>query len=177
MQWKVSGHPARLFDFSELDPHQPTRLFDAKDTVELSSVPALGQLTNLHAHELLEAGYEADAERAERFVGLGDGVSLTPVLRKLFVQAVEQGHVSESPFTEGGRQSLYEYFNQPAERGRAVGLTRLHLAIWESREDLSAAYPHIDGPDGTGYAGWLVVHGPETGGTHRLSAACCSSAH
>jgi glycosyltransferase involved in cell wall biosynthesis/SAM-dependent methyltransferase len=25
--------------------------------------------------------------------------------------------------------------------------------------DLQAAYPHLDGPDGTGYAGWLCVHG------------------
>ena len=42
--------------------------------------------------------------------------------------------------------------NEPADRGRAQGLTRLHMAIWDDRDDLQAAYPHIDGPDGAGYA-------------------------
>lgn len=36
----------------------------------------------------------------------------------------------------------------------------MHLAIWDARDDLRTAYPHLDGPDGLGYAGWLCVHGP-----------------
>jgi glycosyltransferase involved in cell wall biosynthesis/2-polyprenyl-3-methyl-5-hydroxy-6-metoxy-1,4-benzoquinol methylase len=157
---EVAGHPGRLFDFSELDPLKPGRLCDSEETVALSTVPALARLSELHARELLAAGYATDTARPERLGQLNDGFRSTPVMRKLLIEAVQQGQLSQSPFTESGRQALYEYFNQPAERGRAVGLTRLHLAIWNARQDLRAAYPHLDGPDGLGYAGWLFVHGP-----------------
>lgn len=161
---EVAGHPARLFDFSDLDPHDPGRLCDSVDTASLSAVPALATLSQLHARELLEADYEADQARAERLGHLQDGVRLTPTMRGLLIEAIQQDERTESPFTESGRQALYGYFNQPAERGQAVGLTRLHLAIWDAREDLRSAYPHIDGPDGLGYAGWLCVHGREEEG-------------
>jgi len=156
---EVSGHPARLFDFSELDPLAPGRLCDSESTPALSAVPALAKLSELHAQELLDAGYVADTERPERLGQLDDGFRSTRVMRKLLIDAVRRGELSQSPFTEPGRQALYEYFNQASERGRGVGLTRLHLAIWDDREDLRAAYPHLDGPDGPGYAGWLFVHG------------------
>ena len=161
---EVAGHPARLFDFSDLDPLEPGRLCDSEETIALSAVPALAKLSELHARELLDAGYEADIARPERLGDLGDGVRLTPVMRELVIKAVQVGALSQSPFTEPGRQALYEYFNQPAERGAAVAMTRLHLAIWDAREDLQAAYPHLDGPDGPGYTGWLCVHGREQEG-------------
>ncbi|MGH2904951.1 MAG: glycosyltransferase [Solirubrobacteraceae bacterium] len=156
---EVDGHPARLFDFSELDPHAPGRLCDSEGTASLSAVPALATLSELHARELLDAGYAADVVRPERLGALGDGVLLTPVMRKLLIEAVQRGELTQPPFSDSGRLAFYEHLNQPAERGREAGLTRLHLAIWDAREDLRAAYPHLDGPDGLGYAGWLCVHG------------------
>jgi glycosyltransferase involved in cell wall biosynthesis len=156
---EVDGHPARLFDFSELDPLAPGRLCDSESTPALSAVPALAKLSELHARELLDAGYVADSERPERLGQLDDGFRSTRVMRKLLIDAVRRGELSQSPFTEPGRRALYEYFNQPSERGRGIDLTRLHLAIWDAREDLRTAYPHLDGPDGAGYAGWLYVHG------------------
>lgn len=161
---EVGGYPARLFDFTDLDPLDPGRLCDSEDTVALSTVPALAKLGELHARELLDAGYEADFARPERLGRLDDGVRLTPVMRKLLIEAVQQGELSEPPFSDPGRQAFYEYLNLPAKRGQALGLTRLHLVIWDARDDLRAAYPHLDGPDGLGYAGWLCVHGREQEG-------------
>lgn len=161
---KIAGRPARVFDFSHLDPLEPGRLCDSRDTVELSTVPALAGLCEREARELLEAGYADDAKRAKHLESLGDGVRMTRTTRKLLVEAVQGGELSQSPFTEEGRQAFYAYLNEPADRGRAVALTRLHLAIWEGRPDLQAAYPHLDGPDGAGYAGWLCVHGHDEEG-------------
>ncbi len=160
---EVGGKPARVFDFSDLDPLRPERLCDAKETIQLSSVPALAKLCRREARELLDAGWEQDAGRVERLEVLGDGTRMTPTVRRLLVEGVREGELSHSPFSDAGRAELYAYLNEPARRGRAVGLTRAHLAIWDDRIDVQAAYPHLDGPDGEGYAGWLCVHGGQEG--------------
>ncbi len=160
---EVGGRPARVFDFSTLDPLHPERLCDAREAIQLSSVPALAQLCRREARELLDAGWEQDAARVERLEVLDDGTHMTPTLRRLLVEGVREGRLSRSPFSDTGRAELFAYLNEPAQRGRAAGLTRAHLAIWEDRIDLRAAYPHLDGPDGEGYAGWLCVHGSEEG--------------
>jgi glycosyltransferase involved in cell wall biosynthesis len=158
------GKPARLFDFSSLDPLRPDRLCDAHGTMQLSSSPALAELCRRQAQELLDAGWQQDVARVERLEALDDGARMTPTLRKLLLEAVHEGTLTRSPFSDEGRNAFFAYLNERAERGRAVGLTRLHQTIWESRVDLHSAYPHLDGPDGAGYAGWLYVHGPEQEG-------------
>jgi len=160
---EVGGKPARVFDFSSLDPLRPERLCDAREAVQLSSVPALAELCRREAQELLEAGWGQDVARAERLEVLGDGTRMTPTLRRLLVEGVREGELSQSPFGDAGRAEFFAYLNEPARRGRAVGLTRAHLAIWEDQIDIQAAYPHLDGPDGEGYAGWLCVHGGQEG--------------
>jgi glycosyltransferase involved in cell wall biosynthesis len=159
-----SGKPARLFDFSSLDPLLPDRLCDADGTLQLSSNPPLAELCRREAQELLDAGWQQDVARVERLEVLADGTRMTPTLRKLLVEGVHEGALTRSPYGDAGRDAFFAYLNEPAERGRAVGLTRLHQAIWENRVDLQGAYPHLDGPDGSGYAGWLCVHGPEQEG-------------
>jgi glycosyltransferase involved in cell wall biosynthesis/2-polyprenyl-3-methyl-5-hydroxy-6-metoxy-1,4-benzoquinol methylase len=160
---EVEGRPARVFDFSTLDPLRPERLCDAQETVSLSSVPALAELSRREAQELLEAGWEQDTARVERLGVLADGTHMTPTLRRLLIEGVRGGELSQSPFGDSGRAEFLAYLNEPAQRGQAVGLTRLHEAIWEDRVDIQVAYPHLDGPDGAGYAGWLCVHGGEEG--------------
>jgi glycosyltransferase involved in cell wall biosynthesis/2-polyprenyl-3-methyl-5-hydroxy-6-metoxy-1,4-benzoquinol methylase len=161
---EVGGKPARVFDFSSLDPLNPERLCDTQEAIQLSSVPALAKLCQREAQELLEAGWAQDMARAERLEVLGDGTRMTPTLRRLLVEGVNVGELSHSPFSDAGRAELFVYLNAPAQRGQAVGLTRAHLAIWEDRLDVQAAYPHLDGPDGEGYAGWLCLYGAEQEG-------------
>jgi glycosyltransferase involved in cell wall biosynthesis len=160
----VSRQPARVLDLGELDPADPAACFVRPHRVRLSSAPALADLVERHAQQLLAAGYEQDATHLPAFARLEDGTRLMPTLRTLLVEAIGEGAVTDSPFTEAGSEELYEYCNQPTDRGRSSGLTRLHMAIWEAREDLKTGYPHIDGPDGSGYAGWLCRYGGEEEG-------------
>lgn len=161
---EAGGKPARVFDFTSLDPLNPERLCDAQEVIQLSSVPALAKLCRREAQELLEAGWAQDIARAERLELLGDGTRMTPTLRRLLVEGVRTGELSLSPSNDAGRAEFFAYLNVPAQRGLAVGLTRVHLAIWEDRIDVRAAYPHLDGPDGEGYAGWLCRYGAEQEG-------------
>jgi glycosyltransferase involved in cell wall biosynthesis len=162
MSARVNGDaPAEmsLFDFSELDPLQPALIWKTVDGLRLSSVPQFADVCDRHVAELLAAGYAEDDARPDPLAELPDGVRLRPAMRRLLVEGIEDGSLTSSPYTESGRRELYAYFNEPADRGRAVGLTKLHMEIWNGRDDLKVAYPHIDGPDGEGYAGWLHAHG------------------
>jgi glycosyltransferase involved in cell wall biosynthesis len=158
----VGQEPVVTFDFSEMDPHDPLSICDGEDRVRLSSMPALAKLCTRHAEELLAAGYDQDATYpASALAELEGGVRLTPTMRRLLVEGIQADELTRSPFTGAGRRALLAYLNTPSARGRAFGLTRLHMAIWDARADLQAAYPHIDGPDGAGFAGWLCRFGEE----------------
>jgi glycosyltransferase involved in cell wall biosynthesis len=161
---EVDGRAARRFDFGAQDPVRPTAFCEGDDGVRLSSAPALADLCARHAEELLAAGSAQDAQRQERYGALSDGARLTPAIRRLLIEAIDGGRLTESPFTDSGRAQLYSYLNEPGPRGRSIGLTRLHLEIWDRSRELQSAYPHIDGPDGSGFAGWLCRYGYEQEG-------------
>ena len=156
---EVDGCPARLIDFGELDPRDPPACFEGEGRARLSTKPALAALVDRHARELVGAGYERDADKRAGLDRLQDGARLTSITRGLVLEAIGDGALERSPFTEAGRKQLYTYLNTPAEQGRHVGLTRLHLAIWQASPELRASYPHLSGPDGAGYAGWLCTYG------------------
>jgi glycosyltransferase involved in cell wall biosynthesis len=160
---EVDGSPARTFDFEAQDPLHPAMLCE-EEGVRLGSAPALADLCVRHAEELLAAGFMQDAKREDRYGALSDGARLTPAIRRLLIAAIDCGEVTESPFAESGQKQLYGYLNGPAKKGSSSGLTRLHLEIWNRRRELQRAYPHIDGPDGPGFAGWLCQYGSEQEG-------------
>jgi glycosyltransferase involved in cell wall biosynthesis len=158
----VGQQPVLTFDFSEMDRNDPLSICDGEDRVRISSVPALADLCARHAAELLATGYDEDATYpVSGLAELEGGVRLTPTMRRLLVEGIGADELALSPFTDAGRRALLAYLNTPSARGSAFGLTRLHMAIWDARADLRAAYPHIDGPDGAGFAGWLCRFGAE----------------
>ena len=161
---QVEGRPARLFDFSSLDPLAPDRPNRDRKDARLHSIQAFAELRARHAEELLAAGYAQDATRPWRYASLGDGTHVTEEMRKLMLEGVADGLLTESPYTEQGRAAFYAYLEGPAERGASAGLTRLHMEIWKARPDVQGAFPHLDGPDGARFASWLCEHGAEDHG-------------
>jgi glycosyltransferase involved in cell wall biosynthesis len=159
----VGGRFARLLDLTELDPRSPAMWLGAGG-VGPDLAPALGALVERHAEELLAAGWDADRRHPIPYQHLADGLRLTSTVRSLLGDAISERKVTCSPFTASGRAEFYEYLSQPGDRGRAAGLSRLHMAIWRARPDLRSGYRHLDGPDGAGFAGWLCVHGAEQEG-------------
>jgi glycosyltransferase involved in cell wall biosynthesis len=143
-------------DFADLDPREPLRWLADASAVES---PELRQLAEAHSEELLAAGGDKDRAYPRPYAELEDGLRLTDTIRALLVEAINDGSVTDSPFAGDGREAFYRYLNAPGRLGTAAGLTRLHVAIWNAREDLRVAYPQIEGPDGLGFAGWLCAHG------------------
>ncbi len=160
----IDGRVPRLVDLSELDADDPPAWLDGGEGIGLSGMPAVRRLIEDQVRDLQAAGWSADLACPPPYAELEDGLRLTDTIRTLLATAIVDGEVTRSPFTAAGRRELYEYLQQPGDRGAAAGLTRLHIAIWRARDDLSSGYPHIDGPDGAGYAGWLCVHGGEQEG-------------
>jgi glycosyltransferase involved in cell wall biosynthesis len=160
----VDASPIVTFDFSAMSTHDPFALCDGEDRVNLSSAPDLAELCTQHADELIAAGEDQYSDRPDFFGRLEGGERLTPTMRRLLVQGIQAGVLTQSPLTDAGRRAFIDYLNAPGDRGKAVGLSRLHMAVWDARHDLQAAYPHIDGPDGAGYAGWLCYYGEEQEG-------------
>ncbi len=156
---QVNGHPARTLDLSAVGPSDPSASFGGADRISLSANAGVARAVHRYCEELVAAGYGDDARRPPAFTALADGLRLTPTIRTLVAEAIRDGELTVSPFAEPGRIELHAALNRPAERGAAFGLTRLHAAIWASRSDLSSGYPHLDGPDGAGFAGWLCLHG------------------
>jgi glycosyltransferase involved in cell wall biosynthesis len=159
---EVDGLPARVLDFSQLDPDDPQSWFDGAGRVRINS--ALAQLAERQAEDLRNLGWTSTVSSESSFGQLQDGLRLTGTVRSLLVDAIIGGAVTSSPYHELGRTQFYRYLNEPDGRGRAFGLSRLHMAIWERRPELQSAYPHIEGPDGSGFAGWLCVYAAEQEG-------------
>lgn len=154
---RFDGARTHIIDFGELDPDHPPQWLDRDQRVPTGAVPVVQQVIADHAAELRGAGWGGRLDPP--FTRLSDGLRLTPTIRSIFTEALASGELTRSPFAEPGRAALHAYLMQPVARGRASGLSRVHIAIWQARPDLQSAYPHIDGPDGAGFAGWLCQNG------------------
>ena len=71
--------------------------------------------------DLREAGWERDVARTPRHTRAWTTVSADPDDPRVADRGDRGGEVAHSPFTDAGRAELYEYLNQPAERGRRSG--------------------------------------------------------
>lgn len=153
----AGGDRLALLDLAGFDAQSPEAPWQ-QTRVRLSRTPALAALLRRHAEELLAAW---PATPGAPFTADWHGRPLDETLRELIRRALAEGALTDAPWTLEGTRELDEWLDQPGERGAAAGLTRYHIAIWESREDLRSVYRHLDGPDGPGYAGWLHVYGPK----------------
>jgi glycosyltransferase involved in cell wall biosynthesis/SAM-dependent methyltransferase len=153
----AGGDRLALLDLAGFDAQSPEAPWQ-QTRVRLSRTPALAALLRRHAEELLAAW---PATPGAPFTADWHGRPLDETLRELIRRALAEGALTDAPWTLEGTRQLDEWLDQPGERGAAAGLTRYHIAIWESRDDLRSVYRHLDGPDGPGYAGWLHVYGPK----------------
>lgn len=153
---KVGGSSAALLDLGSFDPDRPHLLSIDHEQPLLSTMPVVAEICAEHAAQLAEVESEVDGQR-DPWDTLPDGTPFGVIMRGLAGAAFESGDLTESVFTATGMRAFYDWLNEPAKQGSAAGLNRYHFAIWKATDQLRAAYPHLDGPDGLGYAGWLHV--------------------
>ncbi|WIX86937.1 glycosyltransferase [Amycolatopsis sp. DG1A-15b] len=173
----VSGRPLRFFAFRGFDPERPWLLTGdcpERPRVRLSTEPVLRRLCEAYRDRL------GPAEPAEnRFATLPDGSPLTVQMRQLYHEAwlrterarhapdpldVVDGKLPPHPFGDDGGRAFRQWLAEPASPiDAATGLTRLAAAVWLSRVDLQAVFPHPRGANADGFRQWCATHGVREG--------------
>jgi glycosyltransferase involved in cell wall biosynthesis len=173
------GSPLRFFRFTGYQPEIPWML--SADCLErpralLSENVALRRLCDTYRGDLRQAGYRESADPLPYgFAALPDGSTLTSLMRQLFFRAwlkadnakgelVPVGRTTEKvpphPFGVDQGLAFRQWLASPASPvEQAAGLTRLAAAVWASRADLQAAFPHPRGAHATGFREWCSTHG------------------
>ena len=148
----AGGHAVRLLRLPGFDPTLPTRLHHLLNRVRVSEDSIFRALLADLSDRLIAAGGGAPAPRAPR---LRDGRPMPPLVSELLAEAVIAGVLHAQPANDAEWERFHAFLNEPVNDC----LTRYLMALWASRDDLRAAYPDLDGPDSTGYAGWAWVYG------------------
>ena len=141
-----------LIDLSQFDPARPHLISTQTRLTRLSQLPAIANLLDRYAAVRQSATMHRGTDP---WTTLADETRLTPLLRRLATNAIADGQLEHDIFSVEGLDEFYSWLSEPATMGSAAGLNRYHEALWEERIELAAAYPHLDGADGFGYAGWL----------------------
>lgn len=149
----VDGHATPLIDLSQFDPARPHLVSPTTRHARLSQLPVVADLLERHA-ACQQAASKLRGE--DPWTKLADETPLTPLLRQLATAAISDGAIEHSIFSTEGLDEFYRWLAEPATMGASAGLNRYHEALWRERMELTAAYPHLDGPDGFEYAGWLT---------------------
>src|ERR687886_725341 len=158
-RYTVNGRPLWFFHFSGFEADHRYRLSRHQDRIELMPGTALHRICNEYADELVENGYDETRGWPYSWATLPNGVELDEPLRKVYREAVLEGALPRSPFSDDGARELMSWLNGPAEEGGEVGVTRYLHAVWRGRRDLQRDFPDLDGIDGPRLVSWAEVYG------------------
>lgn len=151
----VDGEPVILLSLRGFDPREPHLLESDTVIVRVSDRPALAPALNQHAAALIAAG----SPRVSRWGMLPEGLPNSGVVQDLVRKGIRSGAITRSPFSEDGFEQLRAYLLEPAVRGGALGVNRLLEAIYDSRPDVRAAFPSLEGNGGLPFIAWAWKFG------------------
>jgi glycosyltransferase involved in cell wall biosynthesis len=144
--YEIDGRPLGFFHFSGFDPRTPHVLSRFQTRIKLSEQPAVAEICREYADEVAGQGFAESSRWPYSFGALPDGTPFTPPLRELYVRALDDGAIVDSPFTAGGFEQLLRWLAQPAA-GAPNGFTRLHAHAYSERAELRSAFPDVSGGD------------------------------
>jgi len=157
---QLDDEPLTAFNLAGFDPARPHWLSgeDTEGRVRVSDNPALAQLLDAHANELIEAGWQTN-QGPWRYRELSGGVAIDDDLRDLYAVARRMGVDLGDPFTEAGLSDLLAWADSESPIGGGVTwyLERVH----RRRPDLQLAYPDLVGGDARRLVDWMEEHGAQ----------------
>ncbi len=152
--------PLRFLNLPGFDPGKPHRLNAMASRARVSRSPALHELCERYAGELVAAGWRDSEHREEVGRRLADGLVYDDSLRAMYASALALGERFEDPFSEEGTRAFIAWLQGPAPRGSAHGINRyVFHRVARERPDVMRAYPDLDGVDGPGYLAWCWAFG------------------
>src|SRR3982751_4544430 len=105
-------------------PATPPRSARPRTRAARARGTALHRICNEYADELVENGYEETRGWPYSWGTLPNGVELDEPVRKVYREAVLEGALHRSPFSDEGARELMSWLNGPAEEGGEVGVSR-----------------------------------------------------
>jgi hypothetical protein len=154
------GSPARFLNLPEFDPHRPHRLGAIASRVRVSRSPALHELCERYAQELLTSGWHNSEHREDVGRRLADGLVYDESLRGMHAAALALGESLEDPFSADGTSAFLAWLEGPAPLGGALGINRyVFHRVARERPDVIRTYPDIDGEDGPRFLAWCRAFG------------------
>ena len=159
--WWVGSQPLRFFHFSGYDPAVPwvlSRFQGSTPRNLLSASPPLRRLCDDYANELVAAGHEETMALPYRYSRLPGGLNLTPVVRRLYREALLAGDGHEvgsapDPWDEPDR--FLAWLLEPELEVGHLRIGRFEHAIWRARDDLRVRFPDPLGADAGRFRDWL----------------------
>lgn len=158
-RYYVNGNPLRFFHFSGYDPANRHLLSKHQTRIKLSEDPALTRICNEYGDTLIENGYEKVKDWPYTYDTLPNGLKLDQFMRRLYCVGKDSGELVDPIFTPEGARKFGRWLNQPARVGAQAGVTRYLYEIFAQRKDLQAAFPGLDGPNGSKFAQWAWESG------------------
>ena len=158
--WYVNGDvPLKLFHFSGFDASKPHLLSKHQDRIRLVDQPALAELCERYAAELIADGVDEVSQWPYTYDSSASGVPLDQLNRRVFRDLALDGF-DASLFEAGGAAAYAAAASAPAEVGGEYGVTRYMATLWTLRGDLKQRFPDLANPIfGRGYVEWAYTIG------------------
>ncbi|MDQ6750091.1 MAG: glycosyltransferase [Actinomycetota bacterium] len=164
----VGTSPVRVLDLTGFRPDRPHLLAPVErdlalgaDTARVRPAdhPELAELCRDYATRVIAAGWIAPESPPAAQPKLPDGVVYDTLVAALHELAAAEGEDVRDLEDERAARTFVAWLGGPAKQGGEAGITRYLHALHQSRYDLRAAFPDLDGPDADAYATWSWEHG------------------
>ncbi len=154
--------PLRFLHLPGFEPDHPSRLAANASRARVSRSPALHELCERYARELLDAGWSDIDHHREVGRRLADDLVYDESLRAAYATALALGEPIEDLFDAQRTRDFISWLGGPAPRGGSYGINRYLLhRIARERPDVVRSYPDLDGSDGTEFVAWCWAYGRE----------------
>lgn len=168
--WRAGGCPLIFFHFSGVAPGQP-RIFSKHQTrFTIDTIGPASDLVGAYLDLLHKNGHARWSAIPYAFGVFEDGTPIPEVIRRL--------PPAGKPPHEWWKAYDAAYWNEPSERvDQAPGckITRLMLAIHESRPDIQAQFPLTVARGRRDFHAWFVAHGGDEHEINQDSREACLS--
>lgn len=157
---KVNGENLYFFHFSGLDPDRPFYISKLQTRFSLSGdLKTLKSLFLTYRDLLNKSGYKDTIKWEYKYGFFDNGVRISEILRKIYLKL--SGNKRENfgdPFlTENS--SYYRWLTSFNKFRSNVQINNLFWGIYQSREDLKAAFPDILNRDKYSFLEWITYQG------------------
>jgi glycosyltransferase involved in cell wall biosynthesis len=156
---RCNDRPLVFYHFSGIDPDNIQPVSKHQDRFTLADIGDAAQLFRRYRDLVLAAGYHEAKPWPYAFGVFDNGVPIPNAARTIYLRLGNKRKRFGDPFKVTGKQSFFQYLNEPRRPRKEECLTRLLGHLYELRPDLMQIFPDVDGRDYLDFCAWLLDFG------------------